>query len=738
MALLGRDTKITGTLDEGVLLLETFQGRETLGIPFRYDLTLLSDDANLPASQVLGQPLTVHIKLDTGEWRYFHGIVTSFSKTGMAMRHTRYVAIVNPMFTLFDYTRDCRIFFDMTVPDLVKEVLGLRGWSDVQNSLDGSYRQREFTVQYRETDFNFVQRLLEEEGIYYFFKHEENKHVMMMADSGSAHAAVPGYESPLYLPKERKQAREEEHFWSLRTSSSLFPGKFSVLRGYDHTLPRPSATATQIEEEVSDREQPGQACEDYDYPGALYEKADAEAEALVRREEAHVANTIIEVEGNTMGLGVGDLVKLRKPLSITGEFNPFWDEADFDKEYLITSATYSISINQYETGDVADSDEPFKATYTLLDNQARFRPARTALKQRMEGPQTALVVGPSGDEIHVDEFGRVKVQFDWDRLGARDEKSSIWVRVSQVWAGKQWGAMHIPRIGQEVIVDFLDGDPDRPIITGRVYNKDNMPPYTLPDNRTQSGIKSRSSMKGSADNFNEIRFEDLKDKEELHIQAERDMSTTVKRNESLSVGGDRSVSVTGNQSVSISGKGQSPVHSTVNVTGKHTLDASDTIKIQAPTSITLECGGSTIVMDPGSITITAGDGSKIKLDAEALTQANGGGKTLHNADVLHQSNAGAKVQLDANVLAQSVPGAKVQLDAGVLAQSVPGSKLQLDASAKLEGTATATVHGATEAVLTGGAGTVQTSPAGAAVSGPMVDLSGQAAVNMAAGMVKIN
>jgi len=747
MALLGRDTKVTGPLDEGVLLLETFQGQERLGAPYRYDLTLLSEEANIPVNDVLGKSMTIHLKLDSGDTRYWNGIVTYFAKTGISMRYTRYRAVLHPKLTLYGYTRDCRILFDADAPTHAKDVLAMRGFTDVESGkLQGTYRKREYTVQYRESDLNFVQRLLEEEGIYHFFKHEDDKHTLVMADSASAHATVSGYEEVMYLPREQKQVREEEHFWSLSAAGSLYPGKYSVLRGYDHTKVRPSAP--QIEEFPSLAPEPGDKFEEYDYPGGRYqspdpefpdaEPPDAKAEATVRQEGDHVANTVIEVEGNTMGLGAGDLVKLFKPAALGSDFSPFWDQADFDKEYLITSATYSISINQYETGDVAEADEPFKATYTLLDSQLPFRPARTAIKPHIQGPQTALVVGPSSDEIYTDKYGRVKVQFDWDRLGKRNEDSSCWVRVAQVWAGKQWGAMHIPRIGQEVIVDFLDGDPDRPIVTGRVYNQDNMPPYALPDNKTQSGIKSRSSKGGAADNFNEIRFEDLKGKEELHIQAERDMSTNVKRNESLSVGGDRSVSVTGNQSVTISGKGQSPIHSQTTVTGKYDLDVSDTIHIIAPTSITLECPGSKIEMLPGKITITAGDGAQIVLDANALTQSSTGAKTLHDDNVLHESVPGAKIVLDANVLASAVPGAQIVLDANVTAESAAGSKLALDANAAMEGVAEATVNGPASATLSGGSGSVKADPAGVAISGPKVDVSGQAMVSVAGAMVKIN
>jgi len=657
------------------------------------------------------------------------------------MRHTRYLAILNPQLSIFDYTRDCRILFDGDSPTHVTKVLADRDFTDVESSAlqNTPYRKREYTVQYRETDLNFIQRLLEEDGIYYFFRHAEKTHTLIMADSASAHAPVPGYESVLYQPKQQKQHRAKEHFWSLTAAGSLYPGKFSVLRGYDPTQPRPQKP--QIEEASSTAAKPGAGFEDYDYPGGLSEKADAETEAMVRFESDHVMNTLIEVEGNTMGLGVGDLVKLAKPDE--SEFNPFWDAADFTKEYLITSATYSISINQYETGDVADSDEPFKATYSLLDSQSPFHPARTAFKPRIEGPQTALVVGPEDEEIYTDKYGRVKVQFDWDRLGKRDQDSSIWVRVAQVWAGKQWGAIHIPRIGQEVIVDFLDGDPDRPIITGRVYNQDNMPPYGLPDNMTQSGIKSRSTKKGTADNFNEIRFEDLKGKEELHIQAELDMSTNVKRNQTLYVGGDQNVTVHGNQTISVHGTDEKtgkklPVQSVTQVTGKHTFDASDTIKIQAPTSITLECGGSTIVMVPDKITLTAGGGATVVLDANALTQASGGGMTLHDANVCHEAAGGGKILIDANVKAESAGGGQMLIDANVTAESAGGSKVQLDTNAAMEGAVNASVTGGVEASLAGAAGNVKADPAGVACAGPKVDLSGQAMVSVAGAMVKIN
>jgi type VI secretion system secreted protein VgrG len=545
MSLLGRDTLVTCSLPAGTLLLESFSGQETLGKPYCYDLTLLSDDSNIAMDAVLGQPLAIRIEIQPGRYRYFHGIVTYFAKIGLTMSRTRYRAIVNPKLSLFGYTRDCRIMNEegQTALTIVSDCLAQRGFTDLDLGTVSKdhLRTREYCLQYRETDLHFIQRLLEEEGIYYFFKHEENKHTMVLANALAAHAKVPGYEAIRYLPKQHKQAREEEHFWALSVAGALYPGDYTVVQGYDYTKTRP--TQVLFGKEPSTASQPGTDFEDYDYPGGLSIAAEAEEEALIREETDYIGNTHIEVQGNTMGLGVGDLVKLIKSPLDANLYNPFWSADDLEKDYIITSAIYAFSINQFETGDAGKSDEPFKVTYTLIDSQAQIRPERSAIKPRIEGPQTAVVVGPSGEEIYTDNYGRVKVQFDWDRLGQNDEESSCWIRVAQIWAGKQWGAMHIPRIGHEVIVEFLDGDPDRPIITGRVYNNDNMPPYSLPDNKTQSGIKSRSSKDGSASNFNEIRFEDLKGKEEVYLQAEKDLDILVKNDETRKVNHDRTKTV---------------------------------------------------------------------------------------------------------------------------------------------------------------------------------------------------
>ncbi len=694
------------------LLFRHMDAEEELGRPFKYDLTLLSERGDLSLGDLLGQVVTVELDLpgDTptpnAGMRYFNGYVTRFSRQGAYRQFHVYLATVRPWLWLLTRASNCRIFQNKTVPEIIKEVFRSHGLTDFKESLTGDYVAHDYVVQYRETDFNFVSRLMEHEGIYYFFTHEAAKHTLVLADSVSAHNTVPGYEEIPYIRPGSLQQSLPDHLDDWGISQQIEPGTV-FLNDFNFETPQ-LGLLTQYSapnpHEKSDYEV-------YDYPGDYGKSKDGEGYARLRMEELNARYERVSGGGNARGISVGAL------------FEPTSLPLDADnREYLLAAARIAIEGPDYETQEGAREDEVFRCVFVAIDSKRPFRTARTTPRPTVAGPQTATVVGQSGEEIWTDKYGRVRVQFHWDREGANDENSSCWVRVAQVWAGSQWGAMHIPRIGQEVIVDFLEGDPDKPIVTGRVYNDANMPPYALPDNKTQSGIKSRSSKGGQPQNFNEIRFEDLKGKEELHIQAEKDMSTLVKANESLSVGGDRSVSVTGNQSVTISGKGQSPIHSSTKVTGKYDLDVSDTIHIKAPTSITLECPGSTLVMEPGKITITAGGGAKLVLDANALTQASGGGKTLHDANVLHQSNAGAKVVLDANVLAQSVPG----------------SKVSLDSNATMQGTASAKVQGASDATLTAGAGTVQTSGAGVAASGPKVDISGSGMVNIAGGIVKIN
>jgi type VI secretion system secreted protein VgrG len=660
MPLLGRDTSVTGPFPKGVLLLETLQGQEALGQPYKLQLGLLSQEPSLAPEDVIGKPLAVGIQLVSGEERFFHGIVTDFAKVGTTHLHTRYLVQLRSTLSLLDYTLDCRIFNEPSQDALaiITAVLAQRGFTDVESGAikDHPYRKRDYCVQYRESDLRFVQRLLEEEGIYYFFKHEETKHTLVFADSITGHETVPGYESILYTPEERRVAGSEEHFWNMKVRKQLYTGRHTVLTGYDPTAMRPRQQ--QFGRATSEDLVTAYPFEHYDAPGGLSVPEEAQQEADLRGQSSRVIHTTIEVEGNTLGLGVGSLMSMRRQFE-DDDFQPLWKAEDWRKQYLIVGASYSLSIDQLETGEVAGSDEPFKAKYLLLDSQTPFRAQRRTPKPRMKGPQTALVVGPAGEEIWTDKFGRVMVQFDWDRLGERNEKSSCWVRVAQAWAGARWGEQYLPRIGQEVIVAFLDADPDRPIIRGHVYNRDNMPPYDLPANQTQSGIKSRSSKGGTASNFNEIRFEDKKGHEELHFQAEKDMSTLVKNNQALHVGTDRIIIVGNDETNQVRNDRQL------------TVDLNDNVVI----------GGTHDKTVTGPVTQLYGDTHSRKVDGqqEFIEEKN---KDEHVKQA-HKLTTDKKFQLNQGPTSMTFKGSNVSVDAaGTITLQAGGATVCFDKSGK--------------------------------------------------------
>jgi len=544
-----RNVRVTTTLGKDVVALEQMEGHETLGQPFVYDLTLISEDWNLDLSALLGQPITVECDLPKGKTRYFNGLVTRASHLGGEGTFARYSVTVQPWLSMLDYGAECRIFQDSSIPVIIREVFQRAGFTDFEDSsLDpAAYPTLEYCVQYRESDFNFVSRLMEHEGIYYFFKHEAGRHVLVMADAYGAHEPQKGYEVIEYKPPKVRDRAEQEHLSSWVVAQQVRAGGFAVT-DYDFKLPRNSLlTAVSKPRKHAHAEY-----EVFEYPGDYLKKSVGDARARRRLEERQAEYELTHASGDVRGPGAGNLFKLAE-----------FPRTDQNKEYLIVSALYTINAGNFETSGGGEKGEEFRVGLTLIDSKVPYRSPLRAHKSRVAGPQTAMVVGEGEKEIWTDKFGRVMVQFHWDRYGMSDERSSCWVRVSQVWAGAKWGALHVPRVGQEVIVDFLEGDPDRPIITGRVYNGVNMPPYLDPnsptDTATQSGIKSRSTPGGGPDNFNEIRFEDKKGAEELHVQAERDHSTLVKRNQSISVGADRSLSVGGNETISVTGTRSSTI-----------------------------------------------------------------------------------------------------------------------------------------------------------------------------------
>ena len=521
-----RVMEIVTPLGEDVLLFHSMNAREEMNRLFEYHVDLLSakDDINL--DEILGKNVTIKLALPQDETRFFNGHVTRFAQGGTLGRFRRYHATVRPWLWFLTRTTDCRIFQEQTVPDILKAVFADHAAAEFKFELTSTYRKRTYCVQYRETDLNFISRLMEEEGIGWYFRHTEGHNTLVLTDSTSMHTAVPGYETLSFISDLEQVRPELEHIRGWDFSREIQPGVF-VHDDYD--LERPS-----VELRASrslPRSYTPSDYEVFDYPGLYQQKADGEHYAAVRIDELGSQFELAQGKTNARGLAVGFLLKL--------EEHP---RADQNREYLVVSAACDLLFENYES---LPDPRPtsYSCAFVAMPASQQFRPKRRTRKPFVQGPQTAFVVGPAGEEIFTDELGRVRVQFHWDRRGKNDQHSSCWIRVSQYWAGKGWGAIHIPRIGHEVIVDFLEGDPDQPIVVGRVYNGTNVPPYTLPDNKTQSGVKSRSSLQGTPDNFNEIRFEDLKGKEEINIHAERNLSTSVEADESHSVGHDRSTTI---------------------------------------------------------------------------------------------------------------------------------------------------------------------------------------------------
>lgn len=580
-----RAATVETTLGAGGLLLRGMRGHEELGRMFRYELDLLSEQDGIALGDVLGTYVTVTMEVADDAVRHFHGLVTEFSRVSArepGERHAVYHAVVRPSFWLLTRSANCRVFQGVSVPEVVKQLLEEHGVQEVEDALTGSYRTWEYVVQYRETAFDFLSRLMEQEGIYYFFRHQRGRHTLVLADAPSAHDPAPGYDEVPYLPPGRQGRHVREHLSVWNVAQCIETGTYT-LNDFDYTRPH-----ADLEAQLSAPKPYAHAdLERFDYPGEYTQTSEGESYAGVRLEALQVQCQTAHAEGNVRGLSSGAL------FTLSG--HPSQDE---NTEYLVIADDFELDAGSYESGEGAAAPV-FRLALTAVPSQVPYRTPRTTPRPLVSGPQTATVVGKAGEEIWTDEYGRVKVLFHWDRAGKRqgDENTSCWIRVAQVWAGAGWGAIFIPRVGQEVVVDFLEGDPDRPLITGRVYNASQMPPYSLPAHQTQSGLKSRSSKGGGQDHCNEIRFEDKRGSEQLFIQAEKDLETVVKSDErhsvgrsrscevgddeTLRIGGARSLSVDESESISISKS------ETVTVGKSYALDVGDAATVSIGKDLTL-------------------------------------------------------------------------------------------------------------------------------------------------------
>ncbi|HJQ81078.1 MAG TPA: type VI secretion system tip protein TssI/VgrG [Lacipirellulaceae bacterium] len=571
---------------ESPLLLRQLIAREEISRPFEYVADLLSMQAVIDPNKLLGKSMTVLVRLADGRIRYFDGLVSHFSFRGVETGYASYRAVLRPWFWFLTRNVNCRIFQEVSVPEVFEKVVkDTHSFSDYRLSLNEQYKKREYCVQYRESDFDFISRLIEEEGIFYFFEHEEGKHTLVLGDSKSAFSDIDGSEAtgsdiPYRSPGEASTELEHISEWQVLHE---FQTVKVALDDFDFKKPRVDL----LKQSSVTRDHALAKYEFFDYPGLYIEASDGEALAKVRVEEIQSRFKRLAGISDHRGMTPGVLFNLAE-----------YPREGEDGEYVLLKTEIEVESAEIEQLR-ADARNRFDVKFVAQPGDDPFRPPRQTRKPLVYGPQTAIVVGKSGEEIWTDKYGRVKLQFHWDREGESNENSSCWVRVSQAWAGSNWGSIHIPRIGQEVVVSFLEGDPDRPLITGRVYNEDMMPPYPLPDNQTQSGLMSRSSKNGTPELFNEIRFEDKSGEEQIYFHAQKDFERIVENNDTLKVGSSEAED--GSQTIEIWKDRKAEIK-----TGNDSLKVSAGERtVEAAKKITLKVGGSTITIEPAKISLSS-------------------------------------------------------------------------------------------------------------------------------------
>jgi type VI secretion system secreted protein VgrG len=607
-------------LGRDVLLLRSFAGHEGISRLFNFTAEFLSENHSVNFKDIVGKQVTITLLLPNNGKRYWNGYVSRFTCLGRDLTFSYYRAEIVPWFWFLTRTADCRIFQQKTVPDIIKQVFNFFGFQDFQDRTQATYPQREYVVQYRETAFNFVSRLMEEYGIFYFFEHEQSSHKLIFADKPQVHKNCPGQYKVRFNYSPGTTLLNEDVLQSWGSEEEMRSGKYA-LTDYNFQTPSTSLMANiQTVAELGGNTK----YELYDYPGIHINKSEGDMLTKIRMEEEEAIHHELVGSSNVRSFASG------YKFSLEGH-----QRQDMNGDYLLSEVTHSATITRtFSDGGEAGHEETYNNQITCIPLDIPFRPQRMTPKPIVQGPQTAVVVGPSGEEIYPDKYGRVKVQFFWDRVGKKDENSSCWIRVSQPWAGKNWGAINIPRIGQEVIVEFLEGDPDRPIITGRVYNADQMPPYALPDNMTRTTFMSRSTKNGAASNYNELRFEDKKGSEQIFMNAEKDMDLRVENDMREFIGQDRSLIVTRDQKEKVGGEQDVQIakdqnesvggDASLNVTGNQNVQVGQTISVQAGQNVQEKCGQNYAHEAGMEIHLKAGMNVVIEAGLELTIQASGG------------------------------------------------------------------------------------------------------------------
>jgi len=610
-----RKLELHSPLGPDKLLIRQFHGAEQLSTCFEYVLSLYSEDHDIEPDDLLGEHVSIRVRAGGQPERYIDGICCEFGHVGSRGRFASYQMVLRPWLWLLSTRSDCRVFQKRSSVEILKEVVS--GWQDGTFELElrnkETPEEREYCVQYSESDLTFVMRLLEDDGLYFFFEHEKNKHKLIVTDDKSGHKTAPGAEK-LSMRKWDSDRKDAASIWAWSAKSSVTPGGLAM-RDYDFEKPRADIDVDLVNPKTKNRRD--KLAVIYEYPGHYLEVEQGNKRRSTRLEELQASFETAEAMTDAAGLSAGSLFTLEDHKRKVE-----------NQEYLVTSVVYQADSGAFESGDGAGAD--FQAKLRCIPTKQRYRPKRNTAWPVVPGAQTATVVGHKEGEVATDKYGRVKVHFHWNRARRADkaadppdEHCSCWVRVAQSWTGAGWGAQFIPRVGQEVVVEFLDGNPDRPLITGSVYNNRNKPPYELPGKASQSGWKTRTLNQSETENYNELRFDDKKDREELHLRAQRDLTVKVNHDSTATVGHDATQTVKNNLTVQVSegnydtfvSKGAMRAEvkdSLYGVTAKE-------VAVSASEAITLRVGEVSLRIDKTSIALTVDKSAEIKLDLANLS-----------------------------------------------------------------------------------------------------------------------
>ncbi len=691
----------TSPLGTDAALITSFYGREELSRPFSFTLELASDNIAVAPADLVGMGVGWTVNLPKEQARPFHGYVRRLLTGPIDRRGLRTYRIeVVPWLWFLTRTADCRIYQNKSVPDILADVFIRFGFSSAyETRLQGTYQPREYCVQYRETAFEFVSRLMEEFGIYYYFAFSANEHKLILADDTSGYFDCDPHGTAEYRPQRADEA-------TIPAWDRAFEYRSGKVAHTDYNFETPSTNLLATKDSTKSLSGLSKF-ELFDYPGRYPKTAEGSALAGVRIEEVEAGYDTAAGSSKCSSFAPGGKFELT-------------DHPSDDGLYVLLAVEHTGKEESHN--DSRGGSSEYHNAFACMPADVPFRPARVTARPVVQGPQPAVIVGPSGEEIHTDKYGRVKVHFFWDRYGAKDGTDTCWIRVAELWAGKSWGMIFTPRIGQEVIVEFLEGDPDQPLITGRVYNAEQMPPYALPTNMTQSGIKTRSTKEGGTDDFNELRFEDKKGKEDIYFHAQKDFHRYVENDDDLQVMHDQTITIKNNRTLVVN-EGYEKITIEKGNRDRTVSKGNDTLTVSE--------GNHTVTISKGNDVLAVSKGTRtIDIEGNFVTTVKTGNHKLEVTAADSLVKVGKNLTLDAGMsITLKVGGNMIVIDTKGIA--ITASKLSIAVGGAAMGFESAKIG-----MSVGGASQEMT-PGKVAVTAPQLALTGNAQAKMSAPSVQI-